>query len=90
MTLTVAAFYDAAMVQAEVAQDRQGAPMTLDELRAWDWRAELDRQERQMTWLARHTNRSVGALYRYSGGSLTPPESWLRDVARLLGVERAA
>ncbi len=79
------------MVTGEVAQTRDpGAPMTVAELRAWDWRSELDRQERGMTWLARKTDRSVSAVYRYSDGSLTPPESWLRDVARLLGVERAA
>jgi hypothetical protein len=42
-----------------------------------------------MTWLARHTDRSASAVYRYSDGSLTPPESWLRDVARLLGVDVA-
>lgn len=58
---------------------------TLAELRAWDWRAELETQERGMTWLARKTERSVSAVYRYSDGSLNPPESWLRDVARLLG-----
>jgi ribosome-binding protein aMBF1 (putative translation factor) len=79
--------------ETEVAQTQwiraEGEPMPLAELRAWDWRAELDRQDRGMTWLARKTERSVSAVYRYSDGSLTPPESWLRDVARLLGVDVA-
>lgn len=70
---------------------------TLDELRAWDWRAELERQERAagrrgsgMTRLARVTDRSVSAVYRYALGTLTPPEAWLRQVARLLGKVVAA
>lgn len=63
---------------------------TLAELRAWDWRAELERQDRGMTWLARRTDRSVSAVYRYAYGTLTPPESWLRDVARILGKVVAA
>ena len=70
----------------------QGPPklLTEDQLRAWDWRAELERQERKATWLARHTGRAAVTVYRYSDGSLTPPESWLRDAARVLGVEGAA
>lgn len=63
---------------------------TIEDLRAWDWRDELRRQERGMTWLARKTDRSVSAVYRYSDGTLTPPDEWLRSVARLLGIEAAA
>lgn len=77
------------MTTEEVAQSSQIGP-SIDELRRWDWRAELERAERGMTWLARKTERSVSAVYRYSDGSLTPPEAWLREVARLLGVERAS
>lgn len=65
-------------------------PDAIADLRAWDWRAELRAQERTMTWLARNTDRSLSALYRYLYGSLTPPETWLRDVARLLGKRVAA
>lgn len=72
------------------AETTHSGHMTEEQLRAWDWRAELDRQERKATWLARHTNRAAVTVYRYSDGSLTPPLDWLRDAARLLGVERAA
>jgi hypothetical protein len=82
------------MQQTEIAQATWIRPedtqMSLGELRAWDWRAELTKQDRGMTWLARKTERSVSAVYRYSDGSLTPPESWLREVAQLLGVERGS
>lgn len=75
------------MHEAEIVQHRS---LTEAELRAWDWRAELARQERGMTWLARHTDRAAVTVYRYSDGTLTPPLEWLRAAASLLGVERAA
>lgn len=68
----------------------QSGQLTEDQLREWDWRAELERQERKATWLARHTDRAAVTVYRYSDGTLTPPVEWLRAAARLLGVERAA
>jgi len=76
------------VVQTAWIRDPDSA--TLAELRAWDWRTELERQERGMTWLARKTERSVSAVYRYSLGTLTPPEEWLRTVARILGKEVVA
>lgn len=56
-----------------------------DELRAWDWRAELERQERSMVWLARHTGRSYSAVTKFAWGKLTPSVEWLRRAAQVLG-----
>jgi hypothetical protein len=61
-----------------------------DPLRAWDWRADLRRQERGIPWLARQTNRSQTTVYRYAYGTLPTPIGWLQDVARVLGKPVAA
>jgi len=66
----------------------QGVPGTIDdepELRAWDWRAELKRQERSMSWLARHTQRSESAVNKYASGANPTPVAWLRHAAIALG-----
>lgn len=55
------------------------------DLRAWDWRAELHRQERSIPWLARRTGRSDGMVYKYGNGVLPAPIGWLREAARVLG-----
>ncbi len=56
------------------------------ELRAWDWQAELGRQERSLAWLARRTQRSQSALYKFAKGQLTPSVGWLRQAAIALNV----
>lgn len=60
---------------------------TIEDLRSWDWRDELRRQERSFGWLARHTDRSPGAVARYASGTLDTPDSWLVAAARVLGVQ---
>lgn len=67
----------AGMEQAEVQQDA--------ELRAWDWRRELIRQERSIPWLARQTHRQQNTVYRYAWGTLRPSIDWLRAAAQALG-----
>lgn len=57
------------------------------DLSAWDWRAELRRQDRRIPWLARQTHRSEGAVYGYATGRFAAPRAWLEDVARVLNVE---
>lgn len=64
--------------------------MTDDELRAWDWRADLKADERTIPWLARQTNRSQNTVYLYSWGKVKPQIEWLREVARILGKDVAA
>lgn len=59
------------------------------ELRAWDWYAELKRQERAIPWLARQTNRQQNTVYKIKWGEVRPSLEWLRDVARVLGKEGA-
>lgn len=54
------------------------------ELRAWDWRAELRRQERTITWLGRHTNRAARTVYAYAYGERDAPLEWLRAAYALL------
>lgn len=61
---------------------------TDDELRAWDWRAALKREERSYEWLARRTERSASAVTKYGGGSQEPPIAWLRQAAIVLGMGR--
>lgn len=56
-----------------------------DVLRAWDWRSELKRQERTVTWLARRTERSASAVHKYASGEMYPPLAWLRQVEIVLG-----
>lgn len=60
---------------------------TIEDLRSWDWRDELDRQERSMGWLGRHTERAASTVARYASGSLPTPDEWLIDAARVLRVE---
>jgi hypothetical protein len=55
-------------------------------LRSWDWLAELESQERDRMWLARHVHTHYRKVYRYASGELTPPVEWLREVARVLAV----
>lgn len=57
------------------------------DLLAWDWRAALKREERSLSWLARHTERSESAVNKYARGVLTPPLDWLRAAAIALKVE---
>lgn len=54
-------------------------------LLAWDWRAELKRQERSLEWLARRSQRSVSSVNNYSTGRMVAPVAWLRLVADVLG-----
>lgn len=60
---------------------RDAGAATDEELRAWDWRAELERQERSIPWLARHTQRSESAVRQYASGVLSAPVKWLRMAA---------
>lgn len=52
--------------------------LTDDELQAWDWRAALEREERTIPWLARHTRRSESAVRKYASGASPTPIGWLR------------
>lgn len=68
------------MTTKEVQPDE----LTEDELRAWDWRATLNAQERGIPWLARQTERQQNYVYRIAWGKSRPSLEWLRDVARIL------
>lgn len=59
---------------------------TVSDLRAWDWRAELERQERSMSWLAKHTGRTASAVYKFGSGELQPSIDWLKTAAAVLKV----
>ena len=61
---------------------------TDDELRAWDWLADLRADDRHLMWLSRKTETHYMAVYRYSWGHQEPPIEWLRKVAHLLGRTR--
>lgn len=69
---------------------QQPEVLTDDDLRSWDWRAELKAQERGIPWLARRTNRAQNTVYLYAWGKVTPPIEWLRSVAEVLGRDWAA
>jgi hypothetical protein len=56
-----------------------------EDLRAWDWRADLKRDERGIPWLARQTHKSQTTVYSYAYGTRATPIAWLEEVARLLG-----
>jgi hypothetical protein len=58
--------------------------LTEEELRQWDWRSELRRQERSVPWLARQTNRADQTVYQYASGSTRPSLAWLAKVAEIL------
>jgi DNA-binding phage protein len=60
------------------------------DLEAWDWMAELGRQERDRMWLARKTKVNYRAVYRYAAGESEPPLSWLMAAASVLGVTLVA
>jgi hypothetical protein len=77
------AFRISGMSTAELSQDEE-------ELRAWDWRADLKAQERGIPWLARQTGRSQQTVYLYAWGRVVTPLEWLRNAARVLGKEVAA
>lgn len=55
-----------------------------DQLRAWDWLADLKADERTIPWLARHTGKSTRAIYAYSYGQAKPSVEWLRRAYRVL------
>jgi len=69
---------------ADVHQD----PEPVIDLRTWDWKAELKRQERSQEWLARRTDRSSSAVNGYAQGRFPTPISWLEAAAIVLGVAR--
>jgi len=62
-------------------------PQTVESLEAWDWHAELQRQERSQSWLGRKTGKSPSAVNAFRLGRLKPSRSWLEDAAAALGVE---
>lgn len=70
------------MIPTEAAQ--QPEP-TEAELRAWDWLAELHRQERSIPWLARQTDRHQHTVYQIAWGKQRASLEWLRSAARVLG-----
>jgi hypothetical protein len=65
--------------------DGSASSASEDDLRSWDWRAELKRQERQVTWLARHTDRAATTVHKYASGEIPTPLSWLREAEIVLG-----
>jgi hypothetical protein len=67
------------MHETEVAQTP-----TDDELRAWDWNADLARRGAPASWLAAQTDRAVQTVYQYRSGQTRPSLDWLRAAWRLL------
>ena len=65
-------------------------PITDDELRAWDWRADLKAEERGIPWLARQTGKAQSTVYAYAYGDRPTPLAWLQEVARVLRKRDAA
>jgi hypothetical protein len=55
-----------------------------NQLRAWDWRADLKADERSIPWLARKTGAPQRTVYAYAYGEVRPPLSWLREAYRIL------
>lgn len=68
----------------------QHSPDDEAELRAWDWYADLKRDERGIPWLARQTGRAQSTVFAYRYGTTPTPIEWLRDAARILGKAVAA
>lgn len=68
------------MISSELSQADQ-------ELLAWDWRADLRREERGIPWLARRTSRTESTVYKYAYGTRPTPIEWLREAAQVLGKE---
>jgi hypothetical protein len=58
---------------------------TDDELRAWDWRADLHAMERRIPWLARQTGTPQRTVYSYAYGQRATSIEWLRKAAAVLG-----
>lgn len=62
-----------------------------DDLRAWDWRAALAAhpigRHFGLAWLAESTGTKRRTVYAYSAGQRTPPITWLRTAAGVLGWE---
>lgn len=54
------------------------------QLRAWDWRADLKADERSIPWLARKTGTSQRTVYSYAYGEVRAPLPWLREAYRVL------
>lgn len=52
---------------------------TDEELRAWDWQADLRRAERSIAWLSRRTSRAQRTIYSYRYGEYEAPLDWLRE-----------
>lgn len=55
-----------------------------DQLREWDWIADLNAQERNVMWLSRRTKAHYKAVYRYKWGQAEPPIEWLREAYAVL------
>jgi hypothetical protein len=55
------------------------------DLLAWDWRADLDRIERRIPWLARQTSTPARTVYSYAYGQRATSIAWLRKAAAVLG-----
>lgn len=58
---------------------------TNEQLGAWDWRAELVRQERDVMWLARKTGAHYRAAYHWANGERATPPGWLLAAWNVLG-----
>jgi hypothetical protein len=58
---------------------------TDEDLRAWDWRADLRAIERSIAWLARQTGTPERTVYSYVAGQRTTSLGWLRKAAAVLG-----
>jgi hypothetical protein len=64
--------------------------MKLPADQAWDWRAELRRQDRSLLWLARQTSAHRNTVYRYAWGKRAPSGDWLARAAAALNYRRAS
>jgi hypothetical protein len=73
-----------------VVEVMQVQPTDDDSLRAWDWVAELKREDRSVSWLARKTNRPESTVHAYKQGRYPAPIEWLREAAQVMGKGAAA
>ena len=64
--------------------------LTDEDLLAWDWRADLEADDRSIPWLARKTDRAASTVYLYAYGRRRTPIAWLRAVAAVLRKDVAA
>lgn len=53
--------------------------------RAWDWRAELRAQERDVMWLSRHSGIHYRTMYRLANAEQDATDGQIRAIARALG-----